>query len=149
MDEKLERDLIREGLSIAGSAKRIKAYVIDEVLITLIIMAAFWDSFAHEENIEVVIQTINSLFFVVIGLKVVYHTLFVYLYGASLGKIITRCIVVGYDDFSKPGFVAAFVRANGRIVSEMIFYIGFIWALMNEERQTWHDKMARTLVLDV
>ena len=148
MDEKLERDLIREGLSIAGSAKRIKAYVIDEVLITLIIMAAFWDNFAHEENIEVVIQTINSLFFVVMGLKVIYHTLFVYLYGASLGKIITRCMVVGYDDFSKPGLVASFIRANGRIVSEMIFYIGFIWALMNEERQTWHDKMARTLVLD-
>jgi uncharacterized RDD family membrane protein YckC len=149
MDEKLERDLVRGGLSIAGSAKRIKAYVIDEVLITMIIMAAFWDSLAREENIEVVIQTINSLFFVVIGLKVVYHTLFVYLYGASLGKIIARCIVVGYDDFAKPGFMASFIRANGRIVSEMIFYIGFIWAFMNEERQTWHDKMARTLVLDV
>ncbi len=149
MDEKLERDLIREGLTIAGSAKRIKAYVIDEVLITLIIMAAFWENLAREENIEVVIQTINSLFFVVVGLKVVYHTLFVYLYGASLGKIITRCMVVAYDDFSKPTLMASFVRANGRIVSEMIFYIGFIWAFMNEERQTWHDKMARTLVLDV
>ena len=149
MDEKLERDLSREGLEIAGSSKRIKAYVIDEMLITLIVMVAFWENFAKEENIEVVIQTINSLFFVVIGLKVIYQTLFVYLYGATIGKIITKCMVVAYDDFSKPSLMASFIRANGRIVSEMIFYVGFIWAFMNQERQTWHDKMARTLVLDV
>jgi len=149
MDEKLERDLSREGLTIAGSSKRIKAYAIDELLISMIVIAAFWDSLAHEDNIETVIQTINSLFWVVLGLKVIYQTLFVYLYGATIGKIVTRCMVVGYDDFSKPTLAASFMRANGRVVSEMIFYIGFIWAFLNEERQTWHDKLAKTLVLDV
>lgn len=149
MDEKLERDLTREGLSIAGTSKRIKAYAIDELLITLIIIIAFWDSFANEEDIETVIRTINSLFWVVLGLKVIYQTLFVYLYGATIGKIVTRCMVVGYDDFAKPTLLASFMRANGRIASEMIFYIGFIWAFLNEERQTWHDKLAKTLVLDV
>jgi len=149
MDEKLERDLSREGLNIAGSSKRIKAYAIDELLVSMIVIAAFWDSLAHEDNIETVIQTINSLFWVVLGLKVVYQTLFVYLYGATIGKILTRCMVVSYDDFSKPSLGVSFMRANGRVVSEMIFYIGFIWAFLNEERQTWHDKLAKTLVLDV
>jgi uncharacterized RDD family membrane protein YckC len=149
MNEKLERDLSREGLSIAANSKRVKAYVIDELLISLIVIAAFWNSLTNEESIEIVIQTINSLFFVILGLKVIYQTLFVYLYGATIGKIITRCTVAGYDDFSRPTLVASFMRANGRVVSEMIFYIGFIWAFLNEERQTWHDKLAKTLVLDV
>lgn len=148
MDEKLERDLLREELTIAGNSKRIKAYVIDELLISLIVFIAFWERFSNEENIEVVIQTINSLFLVVIVLKIVYHTLFVYLYGATIGKIVAKCAVVSFDDFARPGLMSALARANMRIVSEMVFYFGFLWAFMNEEKQTWHDKIARTIVID-
>jgi uncharacterized RDD family membrane protein YckC len=148
MDEKLERDLYRENLSIAPTSKRIKAYVIDEVLISLIVFAAFWDKLANEEDFLVVMETINSLFFVIIGLKIAYQTLFVHLYGATIGKIVTRTLVVAYDDFSKPTLMAAFMRATVRIFSEMFFYFGFAWAFFNDEKQTWHDKSARTLVID-
>lgn len=149
MDEKLERNLAREGLSIASSAKRIKAYVIDELLISLIIFVSFWGKFANEEDIIVIMETINSLFLVIIALKIAYHTMFVYMYGATIGKIATKTILVSYDDFSKPSFMAAFMRSVIRIFSEMLFYFGFIWAFFNDERQTWHDKSAKTIVIDV
>ncbi len=124
------------------------AYTIDEVLISLIVLVAFWGEFSTQEDVRVVIETVNSLFWAVIGMKVLYHTIFVYLYGATLGKIFTKCMVVSYDDFSRPTLQGSLVRAVVRIVSETVFYFGFIWAFLNPARQTWHDKMARTIVID-
>jgi len=148
MNPKLERDLAREGLEIASSSKRVKAYVIDELLISLIIFASFWSKFANEEDIVVIMETINSLFLIIIALKVVYHTIFVYMYGATIGKIVTKIVLVSSDDFSKPSFMSALTRAVVRIFSEMFFYFGFVWAFFNDERQTWHDKSAKTIVID-
>lgn len=148
MDDRLERDLSREGLVLTGGTRRTFAYLIDEVLISMIVLIAFWNDFSQQEDIRIVIETVNSFFWAVVGMKVMYQTLFVYLYGASLGKILTKCMVVSYDDFSRPTLQSALIRAVVRIVSEMVFYLGFIWAFMNPARQTWHDKMAKTLVID-
>ncbi|MEE8588637.1 MAG: RDD family protein [Sulfurimonadaceae bacterium] len=49
----------------------------------------------------------------------------------------------------KPIFGSAFNRGVFRIISEMIFYLGFIWAFYSKNRQSWHDKTARTLVVNV
>ena len=149
MNERLEKDLIREGLKLSSYSKRVKAYLIDEVLITTIIFVAFWDSLFNQDDIMVAIETINSLFFVIVSLKVIYQTLFIHIYGATLGKIMTNTIVVNIDDFSTPSLLSSFFRAVGRIGSEMAFYMGFAWAFLNPEKQTWQDKIAKTIVIDV
>jgi len=41
------------------------------------------------------------------------------------------------------------LRATVRIFSEMFFYFGFFWAFTNEFKQTWQDKIGRTIVIDV
>lgn len=148
MDERLERDLQREGLNLTGLNRRIIAYTIDELLISIIVLIAFWGNFSSQQDIRVVIETINSFFWAVVGMKVLYHTIFVYLYGATLGKMAMKCVVVNYDDFAVPGLQAALIRGAVRIISETVFYLGFIWAFLNPQRQTWHDKMAKTIVID-
>ena len=40
------------------------------------------------------------------------------------------------------------LRASVRIVSESAFYLGFLWALMNPKKETWHDKAGQTLVVN-
>lgn len=46
-------------------------------------------------------------------------------------------------------FSAALLRATVRILSEFLFYIGFVWALFDPYKQTWQDKVAKTLVVNV
>ncbi|MCV6607774.1 MAG: hypothetical protein OIF32_06135 [Campylobacterales bacterium] len=41
--EKLENDLTRENLTLASTSKRGRAFVIDEVLISFLVIIAYWD----------------------------------------------------------------------------------------------------------
>nr|WP_238389205.1 RDD family protein [Campylobacter fetus] len=49
---------------------------------------------------------------------------------------------------SKPSLQASFLRAIVRVLSEWLFYLGFVWALSNQARQTWHDKLASVVKID-
>jgi uncharacterized RDD family membrane protein YckC len=49
---------------------------------------------------------------------------------------------------ANPSFLISLNRAIFRIISEMLFYLGFVWGAMDAMRQTWHDKTARTLVVN-
>ena len=37
----------------------------------------------------------------------------------------------------------------GRLVSAIVFYIGYLWMLWDKEKQCWHDKFAGDLVVPV
>ena len=45
--------------------------------------------------------------------------------------------------------MSSIFRSFARILSEMFFYIGFLFSLFNDGRQTFHDKIGRTLVVNV
>jgi uncharacterized RDD family membrane protein YckC len=69
-------------------------------------------------------------------------------YGASLGKIVMKIRVVELATLSNPGFLSAFNRSVFRVVSELVFYLGFVWAMLDPYRRGWHDRTARTLVIN-
>ena len=56
--------------------------------------------------------------------------------------------VISTIDLDNPNILYSLNRALIRIVSESLFYIGFLWALTNPKRETWHDRVARTLVIN-
>jgi uncharacterized RDD family membrane protein YckC len=66
--------------------------------------------------------------------------------GQTVGKMALgiRVIDVGSDE--PIGHYRAFIRCAGRILSGT-FLLGYLWMLWNEEKQTWHDKMARSVVV--
>ncbi|MGE4295730.1 MAG: RDD family protein [Campylobacterales bacterium] len=148
MSDRLERDLVREGLTLAEPAKRIKAFILDEVLLSLVIFVAFWDRFAAAQSTTESLEVLNSLVMWVVLIKIAYHTIFIAYYGATLGKLWQRIFVITQDGFAKPPFLAALSRSSMRVVSEWLFYFGFLWAFVNPNRQTWQDKIARTLVVN-
>jgi uncharacterized RDD family membrane protein YckC len=82
------------------------------------------------------------------ALKVIYHTFFVTQYAASPGKIIMKIRILELHTASNPSFLCSLNRASVRVLSELIFYAGFVWGLLDPARQTWHDKTARTVVVD-
>ena len=81
-------------------------------------------------------------------IKFLYHTIFVYLYGASLGKLAVKIYCVRADG-SAMDIATAAIRAAVRLISEMIFYMGFLVALFTNSRQSLHDMAAKTLVVEI
>ena len=65
---------------------------------------------------------------------------------ATLGKMIMGLKVTDMEGNRLTQQQAA-TRAAMRIVSSIIFGIGFIVALFNDKKQTLHDQVAKTLVL--
>ncbi len=149
MVEEILKKLQRERLKLASINKRAWAFFIDELIISILFYIIYAGSFSKATSVEAIIELTNILFFQVILLKVIYHTFFVWMYGATLGKIFLKIQVVSVEDFEKPNLMNSFIRSAVRILSEFIFYLGFLWAFFDKAKQTWHDKAAKTVVIDV
>jgi uncharacterized RDD family membrane protein YckC len=147
-NEEVERLLEREELTLAPVGKRAVAAVIDEFLLSLLLMIILWDRFGAAESLEETINLTNAFVLEFMVIKIIYQTFFIYQYGATLGKILMKIQVLEITTFSSPSLVSAFNRSIFRIVSEIVFYLGFLWGMMDPLRQTWHDKTARTVVVD-
>lgn len=97
---------------------------------------------------EEIIYVTNSFVLEYLFVKIVYQAFFTMQYGASIGKLLMKIKVIEIRTLSNPSVLSSLNRAIFRIVSEMLFYLGFIWGMMQESRQTWHDKTAKTLVIN-
>jgi uncharacterized RDD family membrane protein YckC len=54
------------------------------------------------------------------------------------------------DGTGRPiGYARAFVRWLGSILSAIPLFLGYFWMLWDPERQTWHDKIAGSVVVDL
>lgn len=149
MNEEIQNILHREGITLADTKKRAIAFFIDEMLLSFLFIIAFWDSFASATNTEEIINLTNTFVLEYMALKIVYQTFFVLQYGASIGKIIMKIRVIEIRTLQNPNIIASFNRAVFRVISEMLFYLGFLWGMLDPSRQTWHDKTAKTLVTNL
>jgi len=147
-NEELIEKFESENITLATLQKRGLAYMIDEILISVLFALIYFDQIPDNMTTEEMIDAINGLFGYVVVLKVSYQTYFVWMYGATLGKIAMKIRVISTDDLEKPSFLFSLSRAVFRIVSESIFYLGFVWAALNPKRETWHDRVANTLVVN-
>lgn len=148
MNEEIFKLLDREDLVLSTRQKRLAAYMIDELILSVIWLSIIWDAFSGLESIEEKVMLINSYVLEFMALKVIYHTFFVMQYAASPGKIIMKIRILELSSASKPSLICSLNRAVVRVISEMFFYAGFIWGLLDPARQTWHDKTAKTVVVD-
>lgn len=75
----------------------------------------------------------------------------VYFIGSSSGQTPgMRVLNIRAVDAATGGRVdygRAFVRYLVAIVSGLACYIGYLWMLWDPEKQTWHDKVAKTFVV--
>ncbi len=136
---------------LASLKSRTLAFLIDDLIVSFIIMFIFWDTVVSlSSNPEALVSFIqNGLFMPLILLKVTYHTFFIWYYGATLGKMLVKIRVVDMNTLSRVTLLSSLFRAIGRIFSEMFFYVGFVISLFNKERKTFHDIVAKTLVVNV
>jgi uncharacterized RDD family membrane protein YckC len=148
-EEELAERFERENITLASIPSRAMAFVIDEVIVSMLFIAIYWDKFTNSANVEQTVILMNTMVMYVMLIKVLYHGFFVWMYGATPGKMVAKIRVIYMYDLDNPSPGQALLRALVRVVSETIFYLGFVWAMLNPKREGWHDKAARTLVVNV
>ena len=67
--------------------------------------------------------------------------------GQTVGKKAVKIRVVGSDDGAPIGYVRAALRYVGSILSFIVLLMGYFWMLWDDNKQTWHDKIASTIVV--
>lgn len=69
--------------------------------------------------------------------------------GQTIGKKALGIRVIDLAGGGSIGHSRAFIRYLGRIVSAIVLLLGYLWMLWDDEKQTWHDKMAGSVVVPV
>lgn len=124
------------------------AFFVDEMLLSFLLIMGLGDSFLEAKTLEDMILLTNKFFLEYMAVKIIYQAFFVMQYGATLGKLLLKIRVVEVKTLQKPNVIVSLNRAIVRVISETLFYLGFLWGVLDPSRQTWHDKSAKTLVVD-
>ncbi len=149
MNDEIQNTLYREGMQLASIKKRSMAFFIDEMLLSLVLMIALWDNFSKPMTLEETILLTNTFVLEYMMMKVIYQAFFVMHYGASIGKLAMKIKVIEIRTLEYPNVLSSLNRSIFRVISELVFYLGFLWGVFDPVHQTWHDKTAKTLVVDV
>lgn len=77
----------------------------------------------------------------------IYYVEMIGKWGQTLGKKWLK-IKVQTSDGQVPGYKKALIRETvGKLASGLVLGIGYWWAVWDKDKQTWHDKMAKTVVV--
>ena len=67
--------------------------------------------------------------------------------GQTVGKMALGIRVVDADDGSFIGIPRGIGRYFARILSGIVFGLGYLWMLWDDRKQCWHDKLVRSVVV--
>jgi uncharacterized RDD family membrane protein YckC len=68
--------------------------------------------------------------------------------GATPGKIALGLKIVDAATGKPPTLMRLVLRYAGYVVSAFPLYLGFLWIAVDRRKQGWHDKIARTIVIN-
>jgi len=136
-------------LIISSSKKRTGAFVIDDIIIGVFIFIIFYEQLINLTTPEAIAKFSSDSFLSIVLLKVIYQTFLIWQNsGKTIGKHIMKIKVVELENGNTPSLQVSLIRAIFRVVSEFIFYVGFLVAFLNPLFQTFHGKVSKTVVVD-
>ncbi len=130
----------------ASFSRRLVAYLLDYLLLLLITMPFNAGLSLNTQTGSNFALSFTQL--ITLGLYISYQIFFLVKYnGQTLGKRAMHIRVVREDN--QPLDVATVVvRLISTLVSSIVLYLGYIWVLFDSKKQSWHDKIAKTLVVE-
>ncbi len=147
--EKLEETLAREGIEIASLWRRMAAHIIDDLLMSMVIIGMYWDRLDTSGDVEAALNAMASSWFVLYAVRILYHWLFVHYYGATIGKICCKIRVIEIELLDNPSLWRSLLRSLVRVLSEFLMYLPFFYILANSMRLGIHDEVAKTIVVNL
>jgi uncharacterized RDD family membrane protein YckC len=119
----------------ASFGQRLGAALIDGILIGIV-----------AGILQATIHSVGS--FIALAIGVAYYG---WLEGSASGQTIgKRALNIRVYDFREGGPIGsgrAILRYFARIISTIPCLLGYFWMLWDGEKQTWHDKIASTVVV--
>ena len=136
------------GMEKAGVGARFGSYIIDGIILFVIgavagfVLGFWWALTFLSENGA--LTAISSLLGLIISAG--YFTYF-FGNGQTLGMKAAKIKLCGTDGTSPIGYGKGCLRWIGMIISSLIIGLGFLWILIDDNKQGWHDKIAGTYVV--
>jgi uncharacterized RDD family membrane protein YckC len=118
--------------------------------------AGFWLRFGAAIVDGLLLGIVSSILQIALGsagyalsllVGIVYYTYFEGESGQTIGKRAVGIRVVDINGGGPIGYSRAFIRYVGRIISTLVIFLGYLWMLWDPQKQTWHDKMANSVVV--
>lgn len=134
--------------SLASPGKRFGAYVLDLLapmvaLFLIFVVAGMGVATGTEEGAGLGLP----LGFLLFGAYVGWAFVLFATRGTTPGKWLLGMRVVT-EDGRTAGFLTMLIREwVGKVISGLILMLGFLWILLDRDKQGWHDKLMSTFVV--
>ncbi len=136
-------------IEYASIDRRSLSFIIDDLLVSFLFIAIFFDQITAIASQEAMVLFVTTNSWVLILLKVIYHTFFIAYSGATIGKYVAKIVAIDEKSKEKLSWSMAALRAIIRVIGESLLYVTFLFALFNPKRQTLHDKLTNCVVINV
>ena len=133
---------------LASTQKRVGSFVIDDLVVSLFFIIIYFDNLGALVTPEEASAFIVSNYWVLVSLKIIYHTFLTWQGGKTVGKYLMKIKSVNIINGENLTLSISFVRAVVRVLDEAIFYLGFLPAFFSSTRQTIHDRISRSIVIN-
>jgi len=135
----------------AGFVTRLLAYVTDVVVLAGVVAIGGWiavliDSVFEKMGVNPSIDVATIYVFLIPWIFGLYFVFFWSLTGRTVGKWLMGLKVVRADG-NPPTIGRSLIRFIGYGLSAIVFWLGYLWVLIDADRQAWHDHMAKTWVV--
>jgi uncharacterized RDD family membrane protein YckC len=141
---------------LAGILVRFGAVIVDGLLVWLLTIPLGLTGLFVYQNMQTAITDATITTIVIFVALLTYFALICYsalvlamwAYGLTPGKYLLGIRVIKVDTGVPASFWRMALRQIiGQWVSAILCYLGFIWAIFDANKQGWHDKIAKTLVI--
>ena len=135
------------GLEYVGFWMRLLATIIDIVILYAIIIPLLvsmygWAYFETEDLIKGPIDFLITCVFPAAA------AILLWIYkSATPGKMIISAQIKDANTGHSPSSIQSIIRYCAYMVSTVPLGLGFIWIAFDERKQSWHDKISKTVVV--
>ena len=135
----------------AGFVTRLLAYAADLVVLAGIVALGGWIAVLADNTLEAIgVEArvdLAAIYVVMIPFIIaLYFVVSWALTGRTIGKSLMGLRIVGVKG-RPPTIGRSVIRVLGYVVSAIVFWAGYWWVLIDDERKAWHDHMASTSVV--
>ena len=130
----------------AGFGRRAAAFLIDWLVVIVVLVPLLVLGFGiRQVSLDPMEHSWDLLVPVVIGAVVIGFWRYC---GATPGKIALAVKIVDARTGGAPSTGRLVLRFLAYFVSAFPLYLGFLWIAVDRRKQGWHDKIARTIVVN-
>lgn len=158
--------MAKKRMKLASGGKRFAAYLIDSVPLWIIVVIMIVKSalmqvhnftsgfnYIYEDSYQYgtsgILSALSSMFIFIIAAAYAGFQLYCFSRAQTIGKFIMGLQVVDSSKGQPIGFGKMLFREIiVKQASQVVFYLGYIWILIDDYSRSWHDKILDTYVVD-